>query len=98
MYELSDDALENVLGGVSIEELKSMSPEERQKLAQQQEQALQNMPINREGEPGTFVDEVLENFREDFEDSLGRVDKTVGILKENVDALLQINAQISRNI
>lgn len=97
-YELSDDALENVLGGVSMEEVKGMSLQELEKLAQQQEQKLQNLPVNREGEPGTYIDEVLENFREDYQNALGRVDQTANLLKEQVDNLLKINAEISRNI
>ena len=36
--------------------------------------------------------------REHCEDALSIVNKTIGILKENVDALLRINADISRNI
>lgn len=45
-----------------------------------------------------LVNNLWSNFRQDFSAALNRVDKTASILKESIDALLQTNMQISRNI
>ena len=45
-----------------------------------------------------FNNNLWSNFRQDFSAALNRVDKTASILKESIDALLQTNMQISRNI
>lgn len=45
-----------------------------------------------------LVNNLWSNFRQDFSAALNKVDKTASILKEAIDALLQTNMQISRNI
>jgi len=45
-----------------------------------------------------LINNLWSNFRQDFSAALNRVDKTASILKEAIDALLQTNMQISRNI
>ena len=45
-----------------------------------------------------LINNLWSNFRQDFSAALNRVDKTASILKEAIDALLQTNTQISRNI
>ena len=45
-----------------------------------------------------LINNLWSNFRQDFSAALNRVDKTASILKESIDALLQTNMQISRNI
>ena len=45
-----------------------------------------------------LINNLWSNFRQDFSAALNRVDKTASILKEDIDALLQTNTQISRNI
>ena len=45
-----------------------------------------------------LVNNLWSNVRQNFSAALNRVDKTASILKESIDALLQTNMQISRNI
>lgn len=45
-----------------------------------------------------LINNLWSNFRQDFSAALNKVDKTASILKEAIDALLQTNMQISRNI
>ena len=45
-----------------------------------------------------LINNLWNNYRQNFSAALNRVDKTASILKESIDALLQTNMQISRNI
>lgn len=93
---LRDEALEAVHGVVNMEELKAMSPQEREKLAQQKEQEVQAL-LTQHGltEPPQL--EEAQKLQENNE-AKNKTNKTLELLTQNADLKLKINMEIVRNI